>query len=151
MISDDKTTVAVRENKTAEAVPGFPFLKLPRSSAKLLKFRANKNQFERSTGKFGIPVKNFCNENSEIFAAYSLTAQNATEIGFERMRPMDRFQTLSRFLYRPSFVPSDEQKRSNFEKTAALGTAIDVAKVTRPSKRKVIEELTDRIEEDFSK
>ncbi len=149
MLADDKAGIIVDENGVSKAMPGFPYARLTVQTVKELNYPVNGLKVNEGIGKYIVPIKNFCSVPIKVQAAYSLKVYNKSEIALESLPVMDAFQVLNRRTYRRRFMHRTEQLQSHFEIIGALSRQVRVSRVFRPDDASRIEELADRIEEDF--
>lgn len=149
MLADDKAGITVNTGGIAQAMPGFPYARLTAETVKALDYPVEGLEITRGLGKYIVPVERFSAEPVKVHAAYSMGAYNQPDISFEPLQTMDAFQVLNRSTYRRRFMHRAEQHESHFQILGELSKQARVSRVFRPDNTNLIEELADRIEEDF--
>ena len=148
MIADDKAGIII-ENKIAKVLPAFPFARITKETVENLKLSVESSRLSSGLKKFVVPVDNFCGRSTPVYAVYSLNLHNKDEIKIDHLADIEKFHTLNKRTYRRRFLQNSRQKQIHFNIVSLLSKQIKVAEVFRPDNTKLIEELADRIEEDF--
>lgn len=151
MMADDKAGIVVNENGVAEVMPGFPYARLTKETVDELRIPTRDLKFNRNLGKYVVPVERFGDEPCRIHAAYALNTHNRTDLSFEPLDTLDGFQALNRQTYRRRFLHNAEKRQAHFQTLSVLSKQARVTRVLRPDDARTIDELADRIEEDFSR
>jgi hypothetical protein len=151
ILADDICPLALDENGQPQALPGFPQLKLWADTAKKLEhdtegLRRVRPQLE----KFGLLVHDdFVNRPLPLYAVYQLTSHNKPEIEFEPIELSKRFNLLLFNTYRQRFLDGLQVRAEHFKVATAAGKAARMKRVIRPSAPFMLDELVDRLEQDF--
>jgi hypothetical protein len=150
MLSDDKAGVVLDDRGGPQIVPGLPQIRLARDAVNTLRYPVNGCQLVHSLDKYVLPVAGFSPTPLGLYAAYSLSAHNRTDIRVEHVSPLDRFQLLNRYTYRRRFMRQTSQRQAHFQLLGAVAGQTRVARVVRPDHPCLIDELRARIEEDLA-
>jgi len=151
MLADDKAGIVVNRYGVAEVLPGFPRARLTAQTVVELNYPVEGLEITPGLGKYVVPVERFCGRPLPVYAAYSLNVYNRSEILFETLPTLDAFQILNRHIYRRRFSHNAEQRLARFRTLAASCKQARTVRVFRPDDARRIDELADRIEEDFSR
>jgi hypothetical protein len=151
MLADDKAGIIVNQDGIAEVLPGFPCARLTEQTVRELNYPVEGLEILPGIGKYVVPVERFCELPIPVYAAYSLNAYNQSEIRFETLPTLDAFQILNRHTYRRRFSHNAELRGAHFRTLGVLSEQARTMRVFRPDDAHRIDELADRIEEDFSR
>lgn len=149
MLADDKAGIVVNQKGVADVLPGFPCARLTEETVRELNYPVEDWQFMPGIGKYVVPVKRFCREPTQVYAAYSLNVYNKSEIFLTPLSTLERFQILNRHTYRRRFLHTTEQREKHFETLGVLSRQAGTTRVFRPDNSQRIDELADRIEENL--
>jgi len=151
MLADDKAGIVANQSGVAEVLPGFPRARLTRQTVVELNYPVEGLEIMPGIGKYVVPVARFCEQSVPVFAAYSLYVYNQTEVRLETLPPLDAFPVLNRHIYRRRFSQSVEKRRAHFSTLGVLSKQARTVRVFRPDDKRQIDNLADRLEEDFSR
>jgi len=151
MLADDKAGIIVNQYGVAEVLPGFPCARLTLQTVVELNYPVEGLEIMPGLGKYVVPVKRFCEQPLPVYAAYSLNVYNQSEIRFETLPTLDAFQILNRHIYRRRFSHNAIQRGAHFRTLGVLSKHARTMRVFRPDDARRIDNLADRIEEDFAR
>ena len=147
MLTDDKAGIVLDPAGAPTALPGMPFVRLTKDAVNKLEFGVNGLLPNASLNKYVVPIDRFCEGSIPVRAAYAVLPHNRPEIRLDPIESLDRFETLSKHIYRGRFVRQAGQREAAFRTLAAVASTTGVAKVRWPDYPCRIGELVDRIEE----
>jgi hypothetical protein len=150
MLTDDKAAIIRAEDGVPHALPGLPIIRLTEDAAELVRYPLGEAQMRQSLEKYVVPVDQFCARPLPLYAAYSLSTHNQTNIRLERQATLDGFQLLNRHTYRRRFIDPVEGRKAHFRMLGLASRYAQVVRVVRPDYPRLIDELTTLIEEDLA-
>ncbi len=150
MLADDKAGIMLDEKRVAKVLPAFPIARIMERTIKALDFPTDGSWISRGMGKYVVPIKKFVQTPTKIHAAYSINSHNKDEMSLEPVEAFDKFQILNRNTYRRRFMNQSHQKKSHLRVISKVAEQVKVVKVLRTNNPELINELADKIEEDFT-
>jgi len=151
MLADDKAGIVLDKDGKAQVLPGFPRVRLTKRAVKKLEFPVRENEFNEELEKYIIPIEKFCAEPLPVKAVYSLNVHNKTDIILEPLQRLEQFETLNYYTYRRRFSHEASQRQAHFQILNALSKQTRVVRVSRPEHPVLIDELVERVAEDFAR
>lgn len=152
MLADDVSGIVLDDQNQPHVLPAFPSSRLwAESAAKLNRSTKEVSRVRADLDKYVFPVEHFCQETLPLLGVYVLTKHEQASIELQPMEQMvDKFTWLLANTYRKIFVPAIGWEQAHFQMIAkALQTAY-VTKVTRPAHAFLLDELVEKIEQDFT-
>lgn len=143
ILADD--VVAVDEN--CHALSGFPRLKLWQDTADALKIdTSDLRRVRPELEKFNYPIHNhFFDQSLPIRWVYILGSHKTSEIEFEAIRGLQRFNALRNNTYRIRFMEGQLLKVQHLKRCGQLAGRIHLSRVLRPDDGFELEALIDSI------
>lgn len=151
--SDDICVVSTGSNGIPMAYPGYPRLKLWEDALEKIGMdAASYSRVRRVLDKFTVPVTDrFNHEPLPIKKIYVLAPWNREDIEINELTGMEKFNVLKNHTYRFRFVEGLANQVSHFKTVGAVGRQIPLARVQRPRRLFLLEELADMLKNDFLK
>ena len=151
MLADDVSGIVMDKNGYPLVLPAFPSSRLfADSAAKLNRSTKGLSQVKTSLNKYLFPVDNFCREPIPLDAVYILTNHQRPEIELQPVK--QNTHKLAYFLvntYRKQFVKAVGWEQEQFKLISQIIHQTKVIKVTRPTQGFLLDELIERLEQDF--
>lgn len=143
ILADD--VVAVDEN--CYSLSGFPRLKLWQDTADALQINTiDMRRVRPELEKFNYPIHNqFSNQSLPIRWIYILGSHKTSEIKFEAIRGLQRFNALRNNTYRIRFMEGQLLKVQHLKRCGQLAGRIHLSSVLRPDDGFELEALIDSI------
>lgn len=152
VLTDDLCVVRRGPDGILRAEPGFPQSKLWLDSLRHLDISAEGLRRIRSElEKRALPLgEEFAAEAYPLRRIYVLLSQAKDEITFHPLTGPAKFSAVRNHTYRFRFVAGLGQRPAHFETGAALARQAAIVRVQRSRNRFRLEELADRVAEDFA-
>jgi hypothetical protein len=100
--------------------------------------------------KYTVPVTRFCAASLPVHAIYSLRIHEAPEILLEPVSTVQRFAIVAANTYRYRFLKALGLRKMHFHAATRLASTVQVRSLTRPASPYLLDELVDRLGEEFS-
>jgi len=149
MLADDVTAVSVESPSGPVAFGAFPRQRLCTDTATRFDHPLEALPRVPSSNKYLVPVPRFCPGPLPVHAIYALDVHEAADIHLESVNAAQRFALVGRNTYRSAFLFGLGLSRMHFHAAARLARSVQVACVTRPVTPFMLDELVDRLEEEF--
>jgi hypothetical protein len=151
MLADDVTAISVESPSGPVAYSSFPRLRLCADAAVRLNYPVEDLQRVRSwdAEKYTVPVTRFCANPLPVHAIYSLRVHEAPEILLEPVSTVQRFAIVAANTYRYRFLKALGLSKMHFHAATRLASAVQVRSLTRPASPYLLDELVDRLGEEF--
>jgi hypothetical protein len=149
LFADDRVRVMLDETGGASAVAGARVMRLTAASARELNVPGYGVALRHGLDKYAVPG---CEDGAlpaPLLAAYAVGAHQSQDIRIEPLAGPDRFDALSRYVYRRRFVGDPEGRAAQFRILSGVAAAVPVATVRRPQAWRLAD-LCQRIEEDLA-
>lgn len=157
MLADDLTGVVLDSSGRPLVLPAYPQVKLwadvlPHMQVDRTALR-HLSAFQRlrpPLEKYGVPhLEGFVQDPVPLSAVYVLGVHNRPELWKEPVHTVDKFDVFLQYTYREPFLDGLGRRVFHFMLANTVANAITVTRVTRPMTPVLLEELADRIEEDW--
>ncbi len=151
MITDDLAAIHIADAKPM-VLPSFPNMKMWTDS--LAKLGQEATDLKRVRGpeldKFSVPVAfEMATEPMLLHAIYVLQPQNDTAVRLEPLVHAKKFNIFLDHTWQKLTLRRQGRHVTHFQQITAVANQIRVARVFRPEKPFLLDELTDAIEADF--
>jgi hypothetical protein len=152
MLADDVSGIVLDEQGRPWVLPAFPSSRLWADAAeKLSKPTEGISRVRADFDKYLFPVDNFCHEAVPLLGVYVLTQHDQPTI---ELNPVDgAMQKLACLLvntYRKVFVNAIGWEQEQFQTISHALQTTYVKQVLRPANSYLLNELVDRVEQDFT-
>lgn len=151
MLTDDVTAVSLESPSGPLAYSSFPRLRLCADAAVRLNHSLEALTLVRAwdAEKYVVPVTNFCAHPVPVQAIYDLRVHPAPTIIIEPVNTKERFTIVAVNTYRYTFLDGLGQRETHFRATTQLAKAAEIFSLTRPASPYLLDELVDRLDEEF--
>jgi hypothetical protein len=152
MLADDVAGIVLNQQGQPIVVPAYPQVKLWQDACQHLDqptegLRAVRCELE----KYAVPAREqFADQAVPLYAVYVLSVHNRPEILLEPLDNSDKFTIFLGNTYRQRFLDGLGMRPKHFQLASTAANVARVIRMTRPSHPFLLEELTDKIIEDFS-
>lgn len=151
LLADDVSGIHLDGHGIPKVLPSFPHNRLWADTVDRLNHDgADRQRIRAGLEKYVLPAANYCIEAQPVIAAYTLNIHNREKIELEPIEKVERFQCLYKYTYRKRILRALNQQAPHFEVASAVASSTRMKCVTRPSYPFMLDELVDRLEEDFS-
>jgi hypothetical protein len=151
LLSDDLAAIHLDTNGRLVVEPAIPRARLWSDSARRLGHATEVLQREQpELEKYVLPVQNFASSAVPLHRVYLLKSDNlAKVVSLESLLPFPAFKALIQHTFRPRFLKGLGTQTVHFRLVSATAGRTPVVKVTRPGSSFLLDDLADRLEEDF--
>ncbi len=145
MMADDVTAIDVESQSVPVAIASFPRMRLNADSATRIGYPVESLPRVWHSGKYLVPVENFCAEALPVHAVFVLGVHEAPSILVEPVDSLQRFAIVANNTYRYGFMEALGLRQEHFHAAARLARVVQVRRITRPASPFLLEELVDRL------
>ncbi|MDJ0707496.1 MAG: hypothetical protein QNJ46_29835 [Leptolyngbyaceae cyanobacterium MO_188.B28] len=150
MLTDDVTGIIFDGDGCPLALPAFPVARLWADAVAQLDYAGLARRWVRAElEKYLLPVNHFWKSPLPVCAAYVLTSHNQVNIQFEELKDIGRFKWLCQYTYRKRFLRGLELEPIHFRAVTTITRQVKMTRVIRPAHPFLLNELVDRLEQDF--
>ena len=151
MLADDVTGIAVHANCDPLVLPGYPQVKLCAAAArKLDQPTAGLRRVHSAMEKYALPTANqFTVKPAPLRSVYVLASHLHQHLTFEPVGNIDKLALLIEHTYRHHFLDGLGLRPSHFKLTVAVAKTANVIRILRSADAFLLDELADRIEQEF--
>lgn len=152
MLADDVSGIVLDDKDRPYVLPAFPSSRLwAESAAKLNRSTKEVTRVRAALDKYVFPVEHFCQETIPLLGVYVLTKHECSAIELQPIeQTVDKFTWLLANTYRKIFVPAVGWEQAHFQIIAKTLQTARVTKVMRPAHAFLLDELVEKIEQDFT-
>lgn len=150
MVADDVSGIIIDDQKHPQVLSAFPHSRLWADTATYFGLSTEGvPRVRQSLEKFLFPVKNFAAGSVPLHTVYALIPHNKPEFEFTPINNVGKFACLISNTYRGRLVQSVGWGTGQFHLITQALQSIRVVSIRRPKQGFLLDELVDRIEEDF--
>ena len=151
MLADDVTAIDVETEAMPRAFASFPRMRLGAEAAKRIGYSVELLLRAQHSGKYLVPVENFCAEAQPVHAVYALDVHDSHAIKVETLGPHERFTIVGNNTYRYGFLEALGLRKMHFHAAARLAKAVQVRRISRPASPFLLGELVAELEVELGK
>ena len=150
VMADAVTPLDLKDVPASLVQPCMPDVALWRDAAEHLCFDTTKLQPARpGVARYYVPDVPVAADAQPLHALYMLSVHNRSSIEIEVLRGQQRLMEPLHFMFNRMLAETPKVRRRTFERMAATLSQVRVCKLLRPDGVWSLDELTDRVEQDF--
>ncbi len=152
MLADDVSGIVLDEQGRPWVLPAFPSSRLWADAAEKLNHSTDDlSRVRADADKYLLPIKSFCFKAVPLLGIYVLTQQNQSSIELIPVKAsIQKLLCLRDNTYRKVFIEATNWETEHFQFISQVLQATDITQVVRPSNAFLLEELVNRVEQDFN-
>jgi len=151
MLADDVVAIVLDGAGSPQVLPGYQQIKLWADSAERLErptggLRRVRQEFD----KFALPAADrLADRPAPLHALYALRPHNGPELRLEPLQDSTKFNVFLDYTFQKLALKRMGRHTDHFRMAAAVANGVRVARVTRPERPFLLDELADVLEKDF--
>lgn len=146
LISDDVSLAEIEQEKITKINPGFPRVKLWKDSLDYYEIDTNNlKRIRPGLQKYSLPIDNFSDKQAEVSHIFILRTHNSEDIIVKEIKGGQKFNVLSKNVYRKIFVKATKSEIVLFKTISLLAKQTRVYEIVHPGEKNKIEEISNLI------
>jgi hypothetical protein len=152
MLADDVSCIVLDTKGNPWVLPAFPSSRLWADAAEKLKYSTEQvSRVRADYDKYLFPIEHFCSEAVPLFGIYVLTQHEGATVELQPIEgAIQKFSCLFANTYRKIFIKATRWEQEHFQLISKTLQTTYIMQVMRPTHSFLLNELTNRVEQDFT-